>query len=154
VHGDIGRVLRCFLRVRVFCRLIANRRHLHRLLSTDACWCFNRRFQPYNVTALWRILISRHADGRRLSWPNGWLHADVVCPFPRRSPIHDPSTNRAQRRITSLIRRRYAKPQAWLITFCVSRRRRKMFCGHARLCVCVCPRPHAHTTARTRCNLE
>jgi len=25
-----------------------------------------------------------------------------------------------------------------LITFCVSRRRRKMYCGHARLCVCVC----------------
>jgi len=24
-----------------------------------------------------------------------------------------------------------------LITFCVSRRRRKMYCGHARLCVCV-----------------
>ena len=24
------------------------------------------------------------------------------------------------------------------ITFCVSRRRRKMYCGHARLCVCVC----------------
>ena len=39
-----------------------------------------------------------------------------------------------------------------VITFCVSRRRRKMYCGHPRLCVClcVCPRPHAHTTARTR----
>ena len=38
------------------------------------------------------------------------------------------------------------------ITFCVSRRRCKMSCGHARLSVClsVCPRPHAHTTARTR----
>jgi len=40
------------------------------------------------------------------------------------------------------------------ITFCVSRRRRKMYCGDARLCVCVCvcvcPRPYAHTTARTR----
>jgi len=40
-----------------------------------------------------------------------------------------------------------------IVTFCVSRRRRKMYCGHARLCpcvcVCVCPRPHAHTTART-----
>ena len=34
-----------------------------------------------------------------------------------------------------------------VITFCVSRRRRKMYCGHARLCVCVClsvcPRPAA-----------
>ena len=35
--------------------------------------------------------------------------------------------------------------QIWFITFCVSRRRRKMYCGHARLCVClsvclsVCP---------------
>jgi len=38
-----------------------------------------------------------------------------------------------------------------LFTFCVSRRRCKMYCGHARLCVClsVCPRPHAHTTAQT-----
>jgi len=46
-----------------------------------------------------------------------------------------------------------------LSTFCVSRRRRKMYCGHARLCVCVrvcvsvcvcvCPRPYAHTTACT-----
>jgi len=37
----------------------------------------------------------------------------------------------------------------------VSRRRREMYCGHARLCVClsVCPRPHAHTIARTRMQL-
>ena len=28
--------------------------------------------------------------------------------------------------------------KAWyIITFCVSRRRRKMYCGHARLCVCL-----------------
>ena len=42
-----------------------------------------------------------------------------------------------------------------LFTFCVSRRRRKMYCGHARLCVClsVCPRPYAHTTALPGCNL-
>ena len=43
-----------------------------------------------------------------------------------------------------------------VITFCVSRRRRKMYCGHPRLCVCLsvclcaCPRPHAYTIARTR----
>jgi len=35
-----------------------------------------------------------------------------------------------------------------LITFCASCRRRKMYCGHAGLCVC--PWPYAHTTARTR----
>jgi len=44
----------------------------------------------------------------------------------------------------------------FIITFRVSRRRREMYCGRARLCVClcvclsVCPRPHAHTIARTR----
>jgi len=40
----------------------------------------------------------------------------------------------------------------------VSRRRREMYSGRARLCVCVCvclsvsvcPRPHAYTIARTR----
>jgi len=51
-----------------------------------------------------------------------------------------------------------------IITFRVSRRRREVYCGHARLfvCVCVCvsvclsvcvsdcPRPHAYTIARTR----
>jgi len=56
---------------------------------------------------------------------------------------------------------------SYVITFCVSRRRRKIYCGHARLCVCVCvcvcvcmcvclsasPRPYSHTTARTGCNL-
>ena len=42
-----------------------------------------------------------------------------------------------------------------IFTFCVSCRRRKMYRGHARLCVClyvcasVCPRPYAHTTACT-----
>jgi len=34
-----------------------------------------------------------------------------------------------------------------LITFRVNRRRREMYCGHARLCVCL--RPHAYTIART-----
>ena len=38
-----------------------------------------------------------------------------------------------------------------LITLCVSRRRRKMYCGHARLCVClclsVCPRPDTRRAA-------
>jgi len=39
-----------------------------------------------------------------------------------------------------------------LVTFRVSRRRREMYCGHARLCVCLCAcqRPHAYTIARTR----
>ena len=32
-----------------------------------------------------------------------------------------------------------------LITFCVSRRRRKMYCGHARLCVCLSVRGRTPT---------
>jgi len=37
------------------------------------------------------------------------------------------------------------------VTFRISRRRREMYCGHARLCVClsVCQRPHAYNIART-----
>jgi len=48
----------------------------------------------------------------------------------------------------------YPDTLAYIITFCVSHRRRKMYCGHARLCVClsvcVCPRLYAHTIARIR----
>ena len=46
------------------------------------------------------------------------------------------------------------QPHNVIITFRVGRRRREMYCGHARLCVSVrvsvCPRPHAYTIARTR----
>jgi len=50
----------------------------------------------------------------------------------------------------------FFQDQINIITFCVSRRRREMYCGHARLCVCLCvcvhvsvfPRPHAHTQWR------
>jgi len=39
-----------------------------------------------------------------------------------------------------------------VIAFRVSRRRREMYTGHARLSVCVsvCPSHHSHTTAQTR----
>ena len=41
-----------------------------------------------------------------------------------------------------------------LITFCVSRRRRKMYCGHARLCVCLSVRGHMPTLLHgPECNL-
>ena len=40
------------------------------------------------------------------------------------------------------------------ITFCVSRRRRKMYCGHARLCVCVSVRGRTPTLLHgPGCNL-
>ena len=44
-----------------------------------------------------------------------------------------------------------------LITFCVSRRRRKMYCGHERLCVCVCLSVRGRTPTllhRPGCNLR
>jgi len=43
----------------------------------------------------------------------------------------------------------------WLITFCVSRRRRKMYRGHARLCVCLSVRDRTPTLLHgPGCNLE
>jgi len=41
-----------------------------------------------------------------------------------------------------------------LVTFCVSRRRRKMYCGHARLCVCLSVRGRMPTLLHVPgCNL-
>jgi len=40
--------------------------------------------------------------------------------------------------LVTILHMNLVHPVASLITFCVSRRRRKMYCGHARLCVCVC----------------
>ena len=62
--------------------------------------------QPQNITALWLVLIYRPTEGRRLSLP-GWLvtYRNKV-PLPGVEPGHvtHPSTNRARRRVTSLIR--------------------------------------------------
>ena len=54
--------------------------------------------------------------------------------------------------IVSYPRTFFSTDRASTLRLCVSRRQRKMYCGHACLCVCVCvcPRPYAHTTARTR----
>jgi len=59
--------------------------------------------QPQSLTTLWQVLISRPAEGRRLSWHGARLHTQVV--YPPKTVIH-PSTNRARRRVTSLIRPR------------------------------------------------
>jgi len=62
--------------------------------------------QPQNITALWLVLIYRPTEGRRLSQP-GWLviYRNKVPP-PGVEPGHvtHPITNRARRRLTSLIR--------------------------------------------------
>jgi len=61
--------------------------------------------QPQNITVLWLVLISRPTEGRRLSRP-GWLvtYQNKVPP-PEVEPdmVTHISTNRAQRRLTSLI---------------------------------------------------
>jgi len=57
--------------------------------------------QPQSITALWLVLTSRPAEGRRLSWP-GWL-GEILRFFARRRLTH-PGTNRARRGVTSLIR--------------------------------------------------
>jgi len=54
--------------------------------------------QLQSITALCPVLISHPAEGRRLSWPSGWLHTKMLYPH---TVIHL-STEQAQCRITSL----------------------------------------------------
>ena len=51
--------------------------------------------QLHSITALWLVLISCPAEGRRLSWP-GWL-GEILRWFARRRQVTRPSTNRARR---------------------------------------------------------
>ena len=62
--------------------------------------------QPQSITALWLVLIYRPTEGRRLSRP-GWLvtyRNKVPPPGVELGHVTHPSTNQAQRRVTSLIR--------------------------------------------------
>ena len=56
--------------------------------------------QPQSITTLWLALISRPAEGRRLSWPRrlGEILRWFIC-----QTVTHPSTNWARRRVTSLI---------------------------------------------------
>jgi len=63
--------------------------------------------QPQSITTLWLVLIDvyRPTEGRKLSWP-GWLvtYLNKVSPLGvDPDTVTHPSTNRAQRRLTSLI---------------------------------------------------
>jgi len=58
--------------------------------------------QPQSITALWLVLISHPAEGRWLSWP-GWFDEILSWFCPPKTVTHR-STNRAQCRVTSLIR--------------------------------------------------
>jgi len=55
--------------------------------------------QPQSIIALWPALLSRPAEGRRLRW------------YDRPKTVTHPSTNRARRRVTSLIRPRPLAPR-------------------------------------------
>ena len=57
--------------------------------------------QPQSITALWLVLISHPIEGRRLSW-HKWLGEILRWVYPSKTVTH-PSTNRARRRVTSLI---------------------------------------------------
>jgi len=55
--------------------------------------------QPQSVTARWPVLISRPAEGRRLSLP-GWL-GDILRWFARQKTVAHPSTSRGGRESNS-----------------------------------------------------
>jgi len=48
--------------------------------------------QPQSITALWLVLISHRAKGRRLSWP-GWL-GKILMWFAGPKMVTHPSTSR------------------------------------------------------------
>ena len=57
--------------------------------------------QPQSITALWLVLILPSHGGQK----DGWLHTEIKCRL-RESNLETathPSSNRAQRRLTSLI---------------------------------------------------
>jgi len=54
---------------------------------------------PHSVTALWLVLISRPAEGRRLSWP-GW-HREILRYFARQKTVTHPGTIRGGRESNS-----------------------------------------------------
>jgi len=58
-------------------------------------------FQPQNITALWLVLISHPIEGRRLAWVIGYIRRW----FAHKMVTH-PSTNQAQRTVTSLMAQR------------------------------------------------
>ena len=53
------------------------------------------------------------------------------------APIHDPQYNYNFDSTISVVRKNDTQ-KGYIITFCVTRRRRKMYCGHPRLRVCLC----------------
>jgi len=62
--------------------------------------------QPQIIATVWPVLISRPAEGRRLTWP-GWLVTYRDDNYARPKTVIHPSTNRAGctvSTVTSLIR--------------------------------------------------
>ena len=71
--------------------------------------------QPQSITALWPVLISRPAEGRRLSSPV-WLGKDIRVLCPPKMVTH-PSSNWAQGMATSFMNDVTAAPNLHLKIF-------------------------------------
>jgi len=105
------------------------RRHL-------GCKC-RLQLQPVVVSHVLRCL--------GLSWYPGPGHRPAnaaslsMAPEPG-TDYHQPSNCQNGRYLHSSASSRptSSSTSAVLVTFCASRRRRKMYCGHALLCVCLC----------------
>jgi len=54
--------------------------------------------QPQSISTLWPVLISRHAEGRRLSWPE-WL-GEILRWFARSKAVTHPSICRGGRKLS------------------------------------------------------
>ena len=86
--------------------------------------------------------VMRQAHRRRAA------HAHYACRRRLPSPVINGRACCVRRSISSILRGVVTQTRhvseymlvlaLCLVTFCMSRRRRKMYCGHARLCVCVC----------------
>ena len=105
---------------------------------------YERCWSPVILDGWWLTLTSDNTVRVTVTLDTPWMHADVyVRVWHLKSSIR--STNWIYVDATFV---------GTVITFCVSRRRRKMYYGHARLCVCVSiclsAAAYSHTVERTR----
>jgi len=95
------------------------------------CACFDRTYVM--MRCHWRIWVRRRRPSQRLLM--------ISCCISREAPTAGDRSLQLDAVVIIIV----IIIEKFLITFCVSRRRCKMYCGHAHLCVClyVCPRLHA-----------
>ena len=150
-----------FARCRKFVTLVSKRPSGAPLVAMVACrsWrCMRAVMVPRNIYLFISKSVVLHYDksGNATSRDNYKLIMQLVFHIAHLSKRKLHNAHYVQYHASVL----QQQSETIVITFCVSRRRRKMYCGHARLCVClcvclsvclsVCPRPYAYTTPRTR----